>query len=287
MAHVEQMDFTPFDDLDSEILWLLDLSAFSHEGFNATPPQLQPDQPQPEEIPTHDTTLYSNGLSFRTVDSESLRWNPENFSEGLPPNSVPRGSDSFFSVQTLQFDETPTSSSVTTMVCVNNTRSSKLDVSAPLKRLDKKRKLSDHTGCFPIRENPAENKRTRRAFDPVRRKKIAMLREVGACSRCKARRVEVRLIIPFMNTTNYLQCSFPGPCKPCKDAVESIKLAEHICIRQTLLNLRFGDTSHGRHPVYDLNFGSDHIRFSLPVLYRSTSADRGWCLPWSEENHCM
>ncbi|KAE9375236.1 hypothetical protein N431DRAFT_196566 [Stipitochalara longipes BDJ] len=91
-----------------------------------------------------------------------------------------------------------------------------------------KRKLEDHVGCFSVRSNAEGNRRKRQAFDPATRKDVALMRKVKPCSRCKARRVK---------------CQFPGPCQACRHAAESITLAKHICIRQTLLDLRFGETS--------------------------------------------
>jgi hypothetical protein len=191
MANFEEMDLTPIDQLDLELLLLLDLSPFSQDaGFSAPPPQPQAGQLQPEEFPTYDATVYSNELLLQNVGPDYLMWGLDRSSERQLTVLEPRDMAPILSDQRFQFDEAPARSSITTMLLANNTRQSITGASASsLSR--NKRKLEEHVGCFSIYNNPAETRRKRQAFDPSRRKEVALMRKVKPCSRCKARRIKV------------------------------------------------------------------------------------------------
>jgi len=259
------------------------------EGLDALP-QPQPHQPQLEEGFSYNTTVDSNVLQYQNFSQGDQVWSLEIPGEDQPLPPPPLGSAANYG--SAQFDQAPAWSNTAATLSGNSNHASNL-TSNPILFSTASRgnnhAIEDHIGVFSIRSNQEENRRRRRAFDPETRRKVAMLRKVGSCSRCKARRIGVSIPKRVHGTvaSDHIKCNFPGPCLACRKAAESISLAKHICIRQTLIDLRFGDTSFGRHPVYNLDLKSDCFRFSLPVLHRGASQDRDWRFSRREEDYCL
>jgi hypothetical protein len=173
------------------------------EGLNA-PPQPQPHQPRLEEIFTYNTTVDPNALPCLPVEPGSQRWDLEVPSEQQPP--PPPGN--FASYIAAQYDEAPAWSNTTAIATVNSNDSSTNHVSASSSSSNgNKRKLEDHVGVFSIRSNPEENRRKRKAFDPDTRKAVAVVRKVGSCSRCKARRIKVSDVPDLMLPSDLIMSS--------------------------------------------------------------------------------
>ena len=59
---------------------------------------------------------------------------------------------------------------------------------------NRKRKFDDMVGCFPSRVDAPLPGRIRRAFGEPQRQKVAMMRKIKPCSRCKFRKVSVRIM---------------------------------------------------------------------------------------------
>jgi hypothetical protein len=259
------------------------------EGLNA-PPQPHPHQPQLEESFSYNTTVDSNALQYQDANQGDQRWSLEVPVENQPLPPPPPGNSVDYG--TAQYDQSPAWSNTATTVNGDSNRATNLTnhaVASSTGSRGNNQTLEDHIGVFSIRSNLEENRRRRRAFDPETRRKVAMLRKVGSCSRCKARRIRVSVPTRLHGAvaSDDIKCNFPGPCLSCRKAAESISLAKHICIRQTLIDLRFGDTSFGRHLLYILNLKSDFFRFSLPVLHRGASQDRDWRFSRREEDYCL
>jgi hypothetical protein len=141
-----------------------------------------------EEILTYNTTVNPNALPYLTVDQGIQRWDLEAPSERQPP--PPPGN--FESYVAAQYDEAPAWSNTTAVATVNSNDSSASHISASSSSSSgNKRKLEDHVGVFSIRSNSEENRRKRKAFDPDTRKEVAVVRRVGSCSWCKARKIKV------------------------------------------------------------------------------------------------
>ncbi|PMD15544.1 hypothetical protein NA56DRAFT_753817 [Hyaloscypha hepaticicola] len=230
MADNAAMDFNQIDGFDfwGHMALMEDGTFMYDEGLNA-PPQPQPHQPQLEESFSYNTTVDSNVLQCQNANQGDQRWSLEVPGENQPLPPPPPGNSENYG--TTQYDQSPAWSNTSSTVNGDSNHASNLTNHAIVSSTGSRgnnHTLEDHIGIFSIRSNPEENRRRRRAFDPETRRKVAMLRKVGSCSRCKARRI---------------RCNFPGPCLACRKAAESISLAKHICIRQTLIDLRFGDTS--------------------------------------------
>jgi hypothetical protein len=104
----------------------------------------------------------------------------------------------------------------------------------------RKRSFEDMTTCFPSSTSLMVERR-KRPYKPPRRREVALMRKIKPCSRCKARKVSVSISSDFQAFEMLIerQCKFPGPCESCKKAAGNATLARHICIRQSLLDLRF------------------------------------------------
>jgi hypothetical protein len=104
----------------------------------------------------------------------------------------------------------------------------------------RKRSFEDMTTCFPSSTSLVVERR-KRPYKPPRRQEVALMRKIKPCSRCKARKVSVSISSDFQAFEMLIerQCKFPGPCESCKKAAGNAALARHICIRQSLLDLRF------------------------------------------------
>jgi hypothetical protein len=259
------------------------------EGLNALP-QPQPHQPQLEESFSYNTTVDSNVLQYQNSNQGDQVWSLEVPGEDQTLPLPLLGSSANYG--NAQFDQAPAWSNTAATLSEHSNHTSNLTshaITSSTGSRGNNHTLEDHIGVFSIRSNQEENRRRRRAFDPEARRRVAMLRKVGSCSRCKARRIRVSAPTGLRGTvaSDHIKCNFPGPCLACRKAAESISLAKHICIRQTLIDLRFGDTSFGRHPVCNLDLKSDCFRFSLPVLHRGASQDRDWCFSRREEDNCL
>ena len=106
----------------------------------------------------------------------------------------------------------------------------------------RKRSFKDMVDCFPssISSGPVRKKRS---YESLRRREVALMRKVKPCSRCKARKISVSQCFQKAGpicVSDENQCKFPGPCNSCKKAAGSAALARYICIRHSLLDLRFG-----------------------------------------------
>jgi hypothetical protein len=188
------MAFNPPDQLNWEYPWWMEIRTFvQDEGFNVQP-QPQPHQPQLVEILTYNTTVHADELSYYRVDQEGLDLE---FKGPVRRPPTASWSENVATYVTAQYDEAPAPSSTTALVRVNHSRSSTTHASAPIFNRGNKRRLEDHVGCFSIHDNSEGTSRKRRAFDPDARKKVAVIRKVGSCSRCKARRVKVSFGLDF------------------------------------------------------------------------------------------
>jgi len=124
----------------------------------------------------------------------------------------------------------------------------------PVKSSNGKRTFDDMNqmiSCFST-TNEANTSRTKSAYDPSKRKQVALSRAVGSCSRCRFRKVAVGLylILPLYHTNippkfespngDDPDGQIPRPCKQCLKAARSAELARCLCIHDTFLELRFG-----------------------------------------------
>jgi hypothetical protein len=103
-----------------------------------------------------------------------------------------------------------------------------------------KRSFETMMTTFPSTGSTTTQKRRR--YDTPRRQKVALMRKVKPCSRCRSRKIAVGLQKDRMGEIMiliHIQCKFPGPCDSCRRTAGSISLARYICIRQSLLDLRF------------------------------------------------
>lgn len=96
--------------------------------------------------------------------------------------------------------------------------------SCALDQKNLKRNIDNHLGRFPARGNE-NGRRKRQRYSNARRQDVALVRKVNACFRCRSGKVP---------------CKFPGPCGACEKMAGSVVLARHICVRQSLLDTRFG-----------------------------------------------
>jgi hypothetical protein len=87
---------------------------------------------------------------------------------------------------------TPSSSDGETIHAVtgsqHNDQKATSALSSRKRRLDAMKPL---TLVFPIREDQPPIKRTRKSYPPSRRKEVAMIRQMGACARCRFQKVAV------------------------------------------------------------------------------------------------
>jgi hypothetical protein len=197
------MDFNYFDQLDGGYPWWMEARTFvDDEGFNVQP---QPHQPQLEEFPTYSTTIHSDEFSYSGVGQEANYLEFEVPIVRQPTASWSENVATYVAAQ-AQYDEAPAPSSMSAVAHVNNSGAStnhsrSNQPSAITSSSSNKRKLEEHVGCFSIYSDPKENRRKRQAFDQETRKKVAMIRKVGSCSRCKARRVKVSFGPDFVLTS--------------------------------------------------------------------------------------
>ena len=208
MANLNDLDLTPFNQLDWEVLLRMDLASFSPvAGFNVPQPRTLPDQNPFVEFFSYNTTFHQNVLAQPMSSSDDLRWDSTTITKRQTP--LPQLGN-FATYVAAQYDEAPAWSTTTALVDLNDNNSaannasqitnrsgsnasSTNQTSPTSSRTRNKRKLEDHIGCFSVRGNGEGSRRKRQAFDPATRKDVALMRKVKPCSRCKARRVKVSL----------------------------------------------------------------------------------------------
>lgn len=121
---------------------------------------------------------------------------------------------------------TPTSSEDDNVPVVLATQD--VERNAPRASSNRKRRLEEMermTLTFPITEDHPPTGRIRKPYSPHRRMEVALARQVGACPRCRLRKV------PF---------NYSRPCNKCQKAAGSPAVARWICIRDTFFEARFG-----------------------------------------------
>jgi hypothetical protein len=191
MADNAAMDFNQIEGFDfwGHMALMEDRTFMYDEGLNV-PTQPQPHQSQLEESFSYNTTVDSHALQHQTANQADERWGlgvrGENQPLPQPGSSVNYG--------TAQYGQAPAWSNTAATVSEDSNHASNLTshaVASSTGSRGNNHTLEDHIGVFSIRSNPEENRRRRRSFDPEMRRKVAMLRKVGSCSRCKARRIRV------------------------------------------------------------------------------------------------
>jgi hypothetical protein len=113
---------------------------------------------------------------------------------------------------------------------------------APSKEYQPKSGIQDCLSSFFVDQNSAPPPRKRRAFSSKEREKVALVRKIRACQRCRMRKLSVspNFWWKFYSLIIH-QCEATGVCEHCvNSAAGSVTLGEHICFRQTLVDLRFG-----------------------------------------------
>jgi len=210
MANLNDLNLTPLDQLDWELMLRMDLAAFSPvAGFNIAQPRPLPDQNPFVGFLSYNTTFHQNVLANPNSGPDNLRWDSATVPvpERQPTFQQP---DNFETYVAAQQDDGPAWSDSSALVGLNESNStlnhaSELTIrsgnknsyvnqaSSARSRAKEKRKLEDHMGCFSVRSNAEGSRRKRQAFDPAKRKDVALMRKVKPCSRCKARRVKVSL----------------------------------------------------------------------------------------------
>jgi hypothetical protein len=189
MANIEEMDRFVLEQAFLGRPWSMGAGPFvDDEGFYFQP---QPHQPQPEALLTYNTTIHSNALSFSDVSQGGHR---SGLGFAIERQSSTSGSEDLATYDTVQYGEALVSSSMIAVLPVNNNRPSvdKPQVSARRSSINNKRKFEDHVGRFSIRGGAEEYKRKRQAYDQETREEVALMRIVGPCSRCQAKKVKVR-----------------------------------------------------------------------------------------------
>lgn len=95
---------------------------------------------------------------------------------------------------------------------------------------------------FNIRPQPPPQKRTRKSFTKDGKKKVQLVRKIGACLCCRSRKLSVSGIYPLIVVTYaYIsKCSANGVCNTCLRLVNNPMLALHICIRSKLRDSYIG-----------------------------------------------
>ncbi|KAH8685530.1 hypothetical protein BGZ60DRAFT_395392 [Tricladium varicosporioides] len=88
----------------------------------------------------------------------------------------------------------------------------------------KKRKFEDGLFEFVGIQNPNKKARRRTKLDIERRKEVDQLRKVGACIRCRLTKTRCRIDLP---------------CASCLKVGKSPTLGRALCVRQTLMDVRF------------------------------------------------
>ncbi|KAH8746192.1 hypothetical protein BGZ57DRAFT_862297 [Hyaloscypha finlandica] len=100
-----------------------------------------------------------------------------------------------------------------------------------------KRRFDACISSFSSGEDPSQQPRKRRGYLAGRRKEVAKMRKVGACQRCRMRK---------------LTCQTSGSCDPCINSVGgSMIIGERICVRHSLEELRFRGGADLLHESHD------------------------------------
>ena len=99
---------------------------------------------------------------------------------------------------------------------------------------------------LPVRSKGSKGStkiRRRKAFDLPDREKVALTRNVGACLRCRTKRVSVSFKVLEGSNSNAdkLQCEFKIPCDKCIKVFGSASSAHGLCSRQELRATRFNN----------------------------------------------
>ncbi|KAK0104871.1 hypothetical protein ONS95_005137 [Cadophora gregata] len=87
-----------------------------------------------------------------------------------------------------------------------------------------KRKIDQSVTVFSSTSSKEVTPRKRKTFSASRKKEVALNRKVGVCIQCKIRKN---------------RCTFGLPCEPCITRAGGAALGHQLCMRQSLLSIRF------------------------------------------------
>jgi hypothetical protein len=199
MSHLKPLNLDFFDDLlfpplDNEEDWDL---FFNFKSASPTP-----------FVNSQD----SSHLALELLDSPSQQQQPSSSTE------IATSAEPWQPVDLIPTDKTPATEDLS-----KNGDANKQD--------QQKRGIQDCLSSFFIDESAVLPPRKRQAFSSKEREKVALVRNVRACQRCRMRKLSVSPTFFWRDHPLIIhQCEAAGVCDQCvNSAASNVSLGEHIC----------------------------------------------------------